>query len=45
MVVAYLALVELGKRYFYRPANEPAHRHRFNVLRRHVRRRAQRFSA
>ena len=43
MVVAYLALIELGKRFFYRSATAPVGRVR-DAARRHLRRRAAYFS-
>lgn len=44
MVVGYLALIELGKRYFYREAAAPEPpRRRYSAMR-HVRKRAARFS-
>lgn len=44
MVVAYLALVELGKRWFYRPAAPPRAGGPTDLGTRNVRRRAARFS-
>ena len=45
MVVAYLVLVEFGKRLFYAATvTEPAIPHGFPVRRRHLRRRAAQFS-
>jgi Mg2+-importing ATPase len=44
MVACYLALVEVGKRYFYRTAGKPAVAARPHARRRHLRRRAARFS-
>ena len=44
MVGCYLVLIEIGKRFFYRAARVPVLTPRPNAHRRHVRRRAARFS-
>jgi Mg2+-importing ATPase len=45
MVVGYLALIEVGKRYFYRDATAPEPPRRGYSTTRHVRKRAARFSS